>query len=426
VLFDAWQLCLSSLSGHRRLPHCAFTSLPRPPNLSVGSVDHPRESIHSFTSPDKSSINFGKMSSMNELFRLLNIRNPFDQDRCIGITLRKANCRNFVAIASRQAAVDKLQKVVKMLDRGHVNEARLEAKLLDISHLLHCKRNHQDQAPAVADDWYDVLSDYHTDHQHSRSGRRAGQEQQRPLPARSTGTHTSQTSPSTEQTILELHRMLLEVKIELNTMRQRERDRSLERSNARLDHEDVRFVERSSRNPTPSSSSTRSSTTSSASSHGPRSVRSSAPEPTFRATSPLPLTERGRATRPRAEESRGPTVTNARMQSPTSHVPLARELQNTDDVPKNSLHGSARTITAASSNEMPTSVAESNSESSTDDEPECGICLSTIPSTGTDTWRCTTCRNATHSECFDAWIARSPEESGIRCVYCRADVHIDA
>ncbi|KIW14088.1 hypothetical protein PV08_06869 [Exophiala spinifera] len=51
---------------------------------------------------------------------------------------------------------------------------------------------------------------------------------------------------------------------------------------------------------------------------------------------------------------------------------------------------------------------------------ECGICLQTM-NRSSDSWRCATCRNSAHVDCFDQWVANSPE-TNVRCIYCRATV----
>ncbi|KIX98356.1 uncharacterized protein Z520_05657 [Fonsecaea multimorphosa CBS 102226] len=88
----------------------------------------------------------------------------------------------------------------------------------------------------------------------------------------------------------------------------------------------------------------------------------------------------------------------------------------------------SRPSSSRSTNRTPSTSIPNPSQTET--ETECGICLSQLPprsrgnndnNHNSDIWRCTTCHNATHTMCFDEWMARSAN-SRVTCIYCRSPV----
>ncbi|KIW80259.1 hypothetical protein Z517_06874 [Fonsecaea pedrosoi CBS 271.37] len=121
-----------------------------------------------------------------------------------------------------------------------------------------------------------------------------------------------------------------------------------------------------------------------------------------------------RATRRRQSRSNAPSIASSRSSSPTgAYIP-------------------STTSSRSSSRSSSASRNSNTSSSSISSETECGICLNALSSRNRDdddddddddneTWRCSTCHNATHAMCFDEWMARSTTNSVI-CIYCRAPV----
>ncbi|EXJ79372.1 hypothetical protein A1O3_08874 [Capronia epimyces CBS 606.96] len=111
--------------------------------------------------------------TVDSLCQILGIKHPEDHPTCIGYGKAKPTCGNLASQQSRNTAVQIFQEVCHDLASG-CNPSSLDASLEEAATLLHCKRWHRGQAPAMADKWLDRLVHYTTSRNRTprrRSGR---------------------------------------------------------------------------------------------------------------------------------------------------------------------------------------------------------------------------------------------------------------
>lgn len=322
------------------------------------------------------------MFTVDQLCRDIGIKNPFDRPTCIGYGKAKPTCGNLVAESSRSAARAGLQGICQLLDGYGSITVELSDELENVAGLLHCKRWHQYQAEEKAAEWKRRLRvsiaqrDAETRGRQSRTTqeprRRDSNERTRPpLSVRqSLASHTD------EDILAELARRLSSshglvsrvaavMENYYRTYRQTRRSASsfdaYPPAAAELpanDGPDDEFSDYYSQDPD-----TDTDTDDTSSSYAYQST-----PPGF--TSP-PASQQG--TQLRSVRSPAPSPSSASNSSSRSS------------------HSSGSSVN------------------------ECGICLSRF-STRSTRWRCGTCHNATHRECFDRWVAGSDEDN-VRCIY---------
>ncbi|KAJ9605347.1 hypothetical protein H2200_010004 [Cladophialophora chaetospira] len=100
------------------------------------------------------------MFTVDTLCQHLGIEDPITHATCIGYGLEKPICDNRVSGKKwREPAKRMLQKICDVLNReGYTVE--ITSLLEKVAKLLHCTKNHQDQAPAKAQEWSTTLSEF--------------------------------------------------------------------------------------------------------------------------------------------------------------------------------------------------------------------------------------------------------------------------
>ncbi|KEF55120.1 uncharacterized protein A1O9_08773 [Exophiala aquamarina CBS 119918] len=92
------------------------------------------------------------MLTVKQLCRDLGIKHPDKHSTCIGYGKAKPTCGNAVAAASRSTAVSILQDICYGIEDG-LTVRDLSSDLNAAACLLHCKRWHQGQGPAMSQEW---------------------------------------------------------------------------------------------------------------------------------------------------------------------------------------------------------------------------------------------------------------------------------
>ncbi|KAK5420164.1 hypothetical protein LTR06_001634 [Exophiala xenobiotica] len=306
------------------------------------------------------------MTGVSELCRDLGIKHPLDQHTCIGYGQKKPNCGSLAAEHNRQKAVDRLEKIADKLTNGD-SPSDVMTDLHRVAKLLHCVRNHQYQADDKAQEWKRKLD---------RAGsRRGGARQQRPSRSRGeTGLDTSNSRPERRSAD------------SLTSARDEELVNELAQRylGARRLIEAVEALT------------------------GDRHVRT-ATTADWSLGQWLAILRDYHAEGEGEDNDSGFSGSDAESEEDDSattsaQVSYQRRQQRRSPTP------SPPSVSSSSS-----SNASGSSRRSAASETECGICLDRLRRRD-DRWRCTTCHNATHTDCFDQWMASSPEDN-VRCIY---------
>lgn len=115
------------------------------------------------------------MVKVKQLCRDLGIKHPDKHSTCIGYGKAKPTCGNAVAAASRSTAASILEGICYAIEDG-VSVGDLKSDLNTAACLLHCKRWHQGQGPAMSKDWerklrYSSVQSREEEHQQSQRRR---------------------------------------------------------------------------------------------------------------------------------------------------------------------------------------------------------------------------------------------------------------
>ncbi|KAI1625928.1 hypothetical protein EDD37DRAFT_648380 [Exophiala viscosa] len=321
------------------------------------------------------------MLTVDQLCQYIGIKNPSDRSTCIGYGQAKPTCGNPVAERFRLEARAALQNICYLLDASGSITEELADELESVAVLLHCKKNHRYQAPAKANDWIRRLEDIlvQTDAERHQRETRARVE---PPPEDSNTQGASHVvvcrgmaSHTVEDLLAELARRLA--------------------SSNQLVSGTQAVLEAHSRTYQ----------------QPPHSTLSYQEHPL--AATNAPVTNfaddeySGYYSQDDTDDEHAPPEYSSRYQPPER----ARSSTPQPHMQPRSAHSPSPTTSSSSAR---------SSHSSDSSRDECAICLSEF-GRGSETWRCETCRNATHMDCFIQWMASSPEDN-VRCIYCRSPV----
>ncbi|KAK6385709.1 hypothetical protein LTS17_001280 [Exophiala oligosperma] len=334
------------------------------------------------------------MATTSNLCQQLGINHPLEQATCIGYAIAKPTCGNAVARGSRSEAAAVLKEIARKLTDG-IAPTYLIGHLERVASLLHCKRNHQDQAPAKARTWQLNLVQATT-----REPRRR-QHSEHEMGSERGSTAGRRRQPSTTELLRSCRTKDLLAEVSNRLSRRRRSSTMIEAIEALMD----KHYEATGTEPGPpfmyrpeiySESSTDEDDDDDSGFYGSRAQsedmtdggepdddNDNEPLPSLRSPSPR---RRGRASRI-TSSIRGSV--NA-SQHGRSHSPSP----SVQDV------------------SPPTRLASSSSTSAVN---ECGICLTSLDRTS-EIWSCGTCRNSAHVDCFDSWVANSPD-TNMKCIY---------
>ena len=305
------------------------------------------------------------MTTIQSLCRDLGIKHPLDRRTCIGYGQKRPICGNLAAKKNRIKAVKLLDEISDNLTNGDSPNSMMD-DLLRVAELLHCVKNHQSQAGDKAEEWERKLD--------RAAARRDGARQQRQSSSRrDTGLDTSNsrrerrsadtlTSARDEDLVNEL------------AQRYSSARRLIEAVVALTDNRHART----------------STTPDSSFAHGLELLWDHDAESDDDDDSGFFGSD--------AESEEDDPITTS------TQVSYQRRQQRRSPAP------SPPSVSSSSS-----SNASSSSRRSAASESECGICLDRLRRRD-DRWSCTTCHNATHTDCFDQWMASSREDN-VRCIY---------
>ena len=410
---------------------------------------------------------------------MLGIRNPLDHVTCIGYGKQKPTCGILVAGASRNAAISDLKDIAMAFQRGNQLPNTLLPMLVQIAQLLHCKRWHQDQADTKAHTWFQALSEYRRGVQQqifvpssvpdSSPGRITVAHQVPPIQT------ANSLSPSTrsllyasdEDLVAELTRRvesrgqmsssireIIDAPAVVRPITENTSPITLPHSPPLTTLPAIGYAAPTGRPATvvapPPFALGRSSVATPPAIVAPPpltlvSPRASPPAAVVGsqpARHPAPIVNPPPACHPAPPRYLPPprhpfsvvNHTRARHPAPVLHpasppfTPSSSPaVSTTTQSPPSFISPSlSPTFTpplpSNTSTRITPSTPHPTANTSLGSSNECGICLDEIPrNPGVLVWRCDECRNPTHTDCFDGWVASSPEDH-VRCIYCRADV----
>ena len=360
------------------------------------------------------------MLTVNQLCRDLGIKHPDDHRTCIGYGKAKPTCGNPVAAQSRSTAVWILENICSAIEDG-VRARDLASDLNTAACLLHCKRWHQSQGPAMSQDWERKLH-YARIQRHEEENQQSRRLQHRQTSSQPVG-RGSRLQPSSRPTpqpiepardLAQYERDLLEIQAQtshvltsmLSILDQYRRSgqplrllpaASTIRQASSQSHVDTDY------NGNMGSLDSGSVTTNSSSSSSSVPVHRTSVALTFDPEQLSRMQQQGSTSRTSSESRSSPTPSTS------------------------SISGSPRIPSP--------SPSSSSSSSSSGDAGDCGVCLEPLPRTrgrgrsshrrGVDAninnnnnsiWTCEVCRNSAHVECFNLWLAHSTQNN-VRCIY---------
>ncbi|KIV83343.1 hypothetical protein PV11_05376 [Exophiala sideris] len=321
------------------------------------------------------------MLTVDQLCRDIGIKNPSDRSTCIGYGQKKPTCGMAVAERSRSAAKARLRKICQLVEEDGSITEEIADDLESVATLLHCKNFHRDQAPAKAEEWERSLEDV--------IARRVAERRRRATRAREEPRRQNINTPAAPnvsgRSVMALHTdedLLAELARRLAS-----RNQLISTIEAVL--EDHSRTYQQPRRSTPSH----------------QRYQPAAPEVPVNDNSDDDFS--GYYSEDTDEEDAPPGY-SALYQPEITHPPMPQP------------RAQARSARSPSPSPSSASSSSRGSHSSDSSGNECAICLSGL-GRRSEQWRCGTCRNATHMECFDQWMASSPEEH-VRCIYCRSPV----
>lgn len=319
------------------------------------------------------------MATVNRLCQDLGIKHPLDRSTCIGYGKAKPTCGNAVAQASRYAALNGLERICNALAQN-TNPESLRRDLNAVAQLLHCKRWHQDQAEAKAQQWEARLHRANAQRQEEqwqprqRSSERQRGPQQRVINIEAPRRSDPPSEPSqSERNALEIQAQTLQMLRQMQLMLD-----EYQRTGLRI----------------------------------PQLL----PQSMSASSSPRPLLSTENDSEDSGAGTGGSSGTEDDTES-SDESPLPMGLLR----PISELRQRRGSSSSSSSWSSTPSVASSRSSSSgsssrSSSQSECGICLSRLSRRPAQNWTCDTCQNKAHIDCFDEWVASSPE-GNVRCIY---------
>ncbi|KAK5062971.1 hypothetical protein LTR84_005047 [Exophiala bonariae] len=323
------------------------------------------------------------MAAVNRLCQDLGIKHPLDRSTCIGYGKAKPTCGMAVAEASRYAALNGLEKICNALAQN-TDPGSLRRELNAVAHLLHCKRWHQDQAEAKSQQWEARLhrTNVHRQQQQEqwRQPQSFSEPAREPHRQRVSNRESSSTRIDPPTGLSQSERNALEIQAQtLQMLRQMQS-----------------MLEEYQRNGLPIPQSP------------PRSTSSSTGSPE---RTRLLVENTSHVSEVETAESDNDDNDSESGDEPDLPMILFRPISE----PRQ-----RRESTSSSSSWASTSSTASNrsvsSRSSPSSRSECGICLSRLSRVRAQNWTCDTCHNKAHLDCFDEWVATSPEDN-VRCIY---------
>ncbi len=323
------------------------------------------------------------MITVESLCRDLRIKHPLDWPTCIGYGQKQPTCGNLAAKRNREEAAHLLEGIAENLTNGDSPRSVMD-DLFRVAKLLHCVRNHQSQAEDKAKEWKRKLDRVVARGDGARQQRQSGSRRETDFDTsnsrrerRSVDTLASARDEDLVNELAQRYssaRRLIGAVVALTDDEHRARTSTIA---------DLSFLygltlqrHHDAEGDSDSDSDSDSEDSDSDSEDSDSGFFGSDAE---------------------SEEDDDPIATSTR-------VSYQRRQQRRSPAP------SPPSVSSTSS-----SNASSSSRRSAASESKCGICLNRLRSRD-DKWRCTTCHNATHADCFDEWMANSREDN-VRCIY---------
>lgn len=327
------------------------------------------------------------MTTVNRLCLDLGIKNPLERTTCIGYGKAKPTCGNAVAAASRSAAFASLERICDAIADG-TSPSRLRGDLEAVAHLLHCKRWHQYQAPVKSQEWEARLRDSIAQRNEEQQARRQRTSQPQRESRRRTRNRQASQSAVPAFDAAQYERNFLLMQSQINALQSRLDD--YQRRSQRL-------------------TLTASLSASSVSSHAHVFTDEDSSEDSDSETESEDDDDDSDPEESDLEDSTARAPAESRASGSTI-TPIRPSWERV------SPRGSSSTSSSRPSIASSASSSASSSSSSSSSGNECGICLSRLNGGRRNKWRCETCHNKVHMDCFNSWVASSPE-GNVRCIY---------